>query len=72
MRLRRIDGSKKIGYYLPGTNIPIFNEKKLYEDQPEYAFIFSWHITDELITNLKNKGFKGKFIVPLPFPKVLK
>ena len=25
-----IDGSKKIGYYLPGTDIPINNEKKLY------------------------------------------
>ena len=66
-----IDGSKKIGYYLPGTNIPIYNEKKLYEDQPEYAFIFSWHIYNELIANLKNKGFKGKFIIPLPNPFVL-
>ena len=34
-----IDGSKKINHYLPGTDIPIFNEK-LYIDKPEYTFIF--------------------------------
>ena len=62
----------KIGNYLPGTNLPIYNEKKLYEDQPEYAFIFSWHICDELISNLKNNGFKGKFIIPLPSPRIIK
>ena len=66
-----IDGSKKIRPYLPGTDIPIHNEKKLYKDQPEYAFIFSWHIADEIIKNLKFRGYKGKFIVPLPLPKLL-
>ena len=66
-----IEGSQKIGHYLPGTNIPILNEKKLYLDQPEYALIFSWHITDELINNLRKNGFKGKFIVPLPQPRIL-
>tara|TARA_B100000575_G_C23133790_1_gene658168 strand:- start:677 stop:1903 length:1227 start_codon:yes stop_codon:yes gene_type:complete len=66
-----IDGSKKINHYLPGTDIPIFNEKKLYKDMPEYAFIFSWHIADEIIKNLKFRGYKGKFIVPLPSPKII-
>ena len=66
-----IDGSKKINHFLPGTDIPIYNEKKLYKDQPQYAFIFSWHISDEIIKNLKSKGYKGKFIIPLPTPRVL-
>ncbi len=66
-----IDGSKKINHYLPGTDIPIFNEKKLYKDMPEYAFIFSWHIADEIIKNLKFRGYNGKFIVPLPSPKII-
>ena len=35
--------------------IPILNEKKLYLDQPSYAFIFSWHIKDEIIINLRKK-----------------
>lgn len=66
-----IDGSNKINHFLPGTDIPIYNEKKLYKDCPDYAFIFSWHIASEIIKNLKSRGFKGKFIVPLPVPKII-
>ena len=65
-----IEGSKKIGNYIPGTKIPILPEKKLYSDPPDYVILFSWHITSELKTNLKRRGFKGKFIIPLPFPKI--
>jgi len=66
-----INGSHKIGHYIPGTIIPVLNEEKLIEDQPEYAFLLSWHISDELISKLKQKGFKGKFIKPLPIPKII-
>ena len=65
-----IEGSYKIGNYIPGKKIPILSEKKLYSDPPDYVILFSWHITSELKTNLKRKGFKGKFIIPLPFPKI--
>lgn len=66
-----IKGSHKIGKYIPGTLIPVLDETVLYEDQPEYALIFSWHIADELIPKIKEKGFKGKFIVPLPEPAII-
>ena len=66
-----IEGSYKIGNYMPGTNIPIVSEKKLYKDKPEYAILFSWHIASELIKNLKKRGFKGKFIIPLPKPRII-
>lgn len=66
-----IKGSHKVGKYIPGTLIPVVDEAKLFEDQPEYALLLSWHIADELITNLRNKGYKGKFIVPLPYPCVI-
>ena len=66
-----IQGSYKIGNYIPGTIIPILEESKLFEEQPEYAIIFSWHIADELMPKLRQKGYKGKFIVPLPEPKVI-
>jgi hypothetical protein len=66
-----IDGSHKIGKYVPGTLIPVVEESRLFEDQPEYALIFSWHIADELMPKLAQKGFRGKYIVPLPEPKVL-
>jgi hypothetical protein len=49
----------------------VLDEARLFSDQPEYALLLSWHISDELIANLKKKGFKGKFIVPLPEPAIL-
>ncbi len=66
-----VKGSHKIDKYVPGTLIPIIEESKLFEDQPEYALLFSWHIADELAPKLRTKGFKGKFIVPLPKPRIL-
>jgi|TARA_B100001971_G_C18260946_1_gene586823 hypothetical protein len=66
-----IKDSYKIGSYIPGTIIPILEESLLFDDQPEYAIIFSWHIADELIPKLKQKGYKGKFIIPLPVPKIV-
>ncbi|OGQ17632.1 MAG: methyltransferase [Deltaproteobacteria bacterium RIFCSPHIGHO2_02_FULL_40_11] len=66
-----IKGSHKIGKNLPGTHIPILEESKLYEDQPAYAFLLSWHIADELAPKIKQNGYKGKFIVPLPTPRVI-
>ena len=66
-----IKGSNKIGKYMSGTKIPILDEKILYKEQPEYALIFSWHISKEIIHNLKKKGYKGKFIIPLPDPKII-
>jgi SAM-dependent methyltransferase len=65
-----IPGSKKLDKYLPGTAIPVLDEAKLYEDQPDYALLLSWHIAPELRENLRRKGFRGKFIVPLPEPRV--
>ncbi len=66
-----IDGSHKIGKYLPGTTIPILSEKILYKQKPDYLLLLSWHISKELIGNIKKKGFKGKFIIPLPKPVVI-
>ncbi|MEX0840759.1 MAG: class I SAM-dependent methyltransferase [Xanthobacteraceae bacterium] len=66
-----IPGSLKIGKYMPGTHIPVVDEKKLFEDQPDCAVIFSWHIADELAPKLKAKGFRGKLVTPLPTPRFL-
>lgn len=67
-----IAGSKKIGKYMPGRNIPVLEEAKLYADQPAYALLLSWHIAAELMPNLKKRGFKGDFIIPLPNPRIVR
>jgi len=66
-----IKGSLKIGKYMPGTIIPVQEESRLYSDQPEYVLLLSWHIADELIPKLREKGYRGKYIVPLPVPTVV-
>jgi C-methyltransferase C-terminal domain/Methyltransferase domain/Putative zinc binding domain len=65
-----IKGSYKIGKYVPGTLIPVVQEERLFLDQPEYALLLSWHIADELIPKLTSRGFKGRYIIPLPKPRV--
>ncbi len=64
-------GSYKIGKYIPGTLIPVFEEDTYISNQPDYTLLFSWHIAKELIPKLKQKGYKGKFIVPLPSPHIV-
>lgn len=67
-----VKGSHKIGKYIPGTLIPVVEEGVLFgPDQPEYALLLAWHIADELVPKLRELGFRGRFIVPLPEPRVI-
>jgi hypothetical protein len=66
-----IRGSHKIGKYIPGTLIPVLEESRLFDDQPEYALLLSWHIGAELMPKLASRGFRGKFILPLPHPRIV-
>ena len=61
-------GSLKIGRYMPGTEIPVVDEARLYEEQPDFALLLAWHLADELIEKIRAKGYRGEFIVPLPVP----
>ena len=57
----------KIGKVTPGMHIPVYSDKKMLEDQPDYALILAWNFADEIIRNnteYKKKG--GKFIIPIP------
>ncbi len=64
-------GSPKIGLYTPGTHVPVVDELTLLKDQPEYVLVLSWHIGKELIKITKGSGYKGKFILPLPKPRIV-
>lgn len=66
-----VEGSHKIGKYVPGTLIPVEEETRLFRDYPDYALLLSWHIAEELMPKLRAKGFRGKFIIPLPTPRVI-
>ena len=61
----------KIGTYSPGMHIPVIDERKAGRDKPDAALILSWNLSDSIIKNMRKRGFGGKFIVPLPMPKVV-
>ena len=65
-----VSSSAKIGHLMPGTSISVVDEVRLIEDQPEYALLFSWHIAADLMPKLRAMGYRGKFIIPLPEPRV--
>jgi len=62
----------KIGRYSPGTHIKVVDQEMLFrEGAPEYGLLLSWHIQKEILPRFKAKGFKGKFILPLPQPTIV-
>jgi hypothetical protein len=66
-----LTGSLKIGKYTPGTHIPIVDEATLYERQPPHALVLSWHIGEAVMPKIRERGYEGKFIVPLPVPRIV-
>jgi len=66
-----VKGSRKIGFYLPGTLIPVREEKTVLAEHPSVALLLSWHIADELMPKLRAQGFDGQFLVPLPEPRLV-
>jgi len=67
------DAPAKIGKYMPGTHVPIFPSEKLSgKNAPDYILLFAWAFHDEIRKKhtryLKNGG---KFILPLPKPKII-
>jgi len=64
--IAQLPGSEKVGKYLPGTNIPVVDNKIILKDKPDYIVILAWHYGDYIIKNWRAKGVKSKFILPLP------
>jgi len=59
------ENSKKIGFKVPGTNIPIVSDKNLHEIINNKNFIiinFAWHIKNEIKKYLNKKGIKNKML----------
>ena len=62
----------KQGRFTPGTHVPIYPERKLEKDMPDYALLLSWNFAEEILK--KNKRFRknnGKFIIMIPKLKIL-
>ncbi len=62
----------KIGRYTPGAHIPVVPDSELLERQPDYALLLAWNFAEEIMHNLdefRRRG--GKFIIPIPSPRVV-
>lgn len=63
--------SLKLGLFMPGSHVPIIDEKVMLEEQPELAVILSWHYWQPIVEKLRRKGLKSKIIIPLPEVRIL-
>ena len=64
--------SMKQGRLTPGTRLPIHQPEKLLETSPDFLLLLVWNFADEVIAQqaeYRRRG--GRFIVPLPEPKVI-
>ena len=63
--------SLKMGMYLPGKHIPVVNNQRLIDEQPDFVVLLAWHYAKPIMEQLKARGLKSDFIIPLPDFKVV-
>ncbi len=62
----------KFGLYTGGSNIPIVSQEVSLSNPPDYYLVLPWHFIDTFIASMD--GYLksgGKFIVPMPEPKIV-
>ena len=62
----------KQGMFLPGTHIPILAPEEIERRRPDYLFILPWNFRDEIMTQMSGiRDWGGRFIVPIPSPRIV-
>lgn len=62
----------KIGKYTPGTHIPVLADSELIKQMPDFALLLAWNFADEIMKNLDDyRKAGGKFIIPIPEPRIV-
>ena len=56
---------------VPGVRIPVVHEDRMLEEEPDYALMLSWNMADFLIPKFRTRGYKGKFIMPVPKVEII-
>ena len=63
--------SLKLNMFLPGKHIPIVNNEILIKEQPDYVMLLAWHYAQPIMEQLRERGLKSNFIIPLPDMKIV-
>ncbi len=62
----------KIGRFTPGDHIPVLPDSALLERMPSHALLLAWNFAEEIMGNLSEyRARGGKFILPVPEPRVV-
>lgn len=67
------DAPAKQGTYTPGNHLLIKSSSVLKsKNKPDYLLVFAWPFLDEILKkNIEYSKRSGKFIIPLPRPKII-
>ena len=58
--------------YLPGVRLPVRPPAVILEQMPDYLLILPWNLTEEIISQQSEyRARGGRFIVPIPQPRVV-
>jgi hypothetical protein len=63
--------SLKLGLYLPGQHIPIVDNQRLIDEQPDYVVLLAWHYGEPISQQLRARGLRSKLVVPLPELRII-
>jgi hypothetical protein len=64
--------TRKQGLLCPGVRIPVVSPDELLQPTPDYIMIGAWNLQAEIIRFFREKkGYRNKFIVPLPTPRIV-
>ncbi len=64
--------SLKSGMYSPGTHIHVVDNKRLIDEQPDFVVLMAWHYAKPIMEQLKARGLKSDFVIPLPDFRIVK
>lgn len=58
--------SLKLGLYVPGKHIPVVNNRRIIDEQPDFLVLLAWHYADFIAKRLRDEGVRAKLVMALP------